>query len=124
MIDFSLPGQPGTETANKIDAEFHVEGKTQPYVVSITMPAHKTVASNAAAIGSAFAAIPSTVPDIRLVDEANTGDTNSFNTKDGQTAYAMVFYRFLHNPTSKLPAPAPLLPRSEPCQIGARGSYR
>src|SRR5438270_9545492 len=103
MIDFSLPGQPGTDTANKIDAEFHAGGKTQPYIVSITMPAGQSVAAHGAAIGSAFAAIASHVPDTRLVDEANTGDANAFRTKDGRTAYAMVFHRFLHNPTAGLP---------------------
>ena len=103
MVDFSLPGQPGTDTANKIDAEFHAGGKTQPYLVSITMPAGQSVASNTAAIGSAFASVTAKVPDTRLVDEANTGDANAFRTKDGRTAYAMVFYRFLHNPTSSLP---------------------
>ena len=102
-IDFSLPGQPGTDTANQIDREFHAGGKTQPYIVSITMPAGQSVASSQAAIGSAFAAVPSHVPDTQLVDEANTGDTNAFRTKDGQTAYAMVFYRFNHNPSAGLP---------------------
>ena len=103
MIDFSLPGQPGTDTANRIDAEFHAGGKTQPYLVSITLPPSHSVASSGSEIATAFAAITSHVPDTRLVDEANTGDTTAFRTKDGQTAYAMVFYRFLHNPTASLP---------------------
>ena len=102
-IDFSLPGQPGTDTANTIDADFHAGGKTQPYIVSITLPAGQTVASNQAAIGSAFAAVTAKVPDTRLVDEANTGDANAFVTKDGRTAYAMLFYRFVHDPTKSLP---------------------
>jgi RND superfamily putative drug exporter len=105
MVDFSLPGQPGTDTANKIDAEFHAGGKTQPYVVSVTLPPGHGVADQAASIGTAFAAIQTRVPDTRVVDEANTGDT-AFRTKDGQTAYAMVFYRFLHSPTAKLPTDA------------------
>src|SRR5579863_2812770 len=80
-IDFSLPGQPGTDTANKIDADFHAGGKTEPYIVSITMPSGQSVASNRAAIGSAFAAIPSKVPDTRLVDAANSGNDHAFVTK-------------------------------------------
>jgi RND superfamily putative drug exporter len=104
-VDFSLPGQPGTDTANKIDAEFHAGGKTQPYIVSITLPPDHAVADQSAPIGTAFAAIPAHVPDTRVVDEANTGDT-AFRTKDGRTAYAMVFYRFLHSPTAKLPTDA------------------
>ena len=102
MIDFSLPGQPGTDTANKIDAEFHAGGKTQPYIVSVTLPPGRSVDSDALSVGAAFSAIQSHVPDTRVVDEANTGDS-AFRTKDGRTAYAMVFYRFLHNPTANLP---------------------
>jgi putative drug exporter of the RND superfamily len=102
-IDFSLPGQPGTDTASKIDADFHAGGKTQPYIVSITMPSGRSVESNQAAIGSAFSAVPSKVPDTRLVDAANTGDNHAFVTKDGRTAYALVFYRFNHSPTASLP---------------------
>ncbi len=102
MIDFSLPGQPGTDTANQIDAEFHAGGKTQPFIVSVTLPPGQSVASAATPVGAAFAAIQSHVPDTRVVDEANTGDP-AFRTRDGRTAYAMVFYRFLHNPTASLP---------------------
>ena len=102
MVDFSLPGQPGTETANKIDAEFHAGGKTQPYIVSITVPAGQSVASQSSSIGQAFEAVQSRVPETRVVDEANTGDT-AFRTRDGRTAYAMVFFRFRHDVTAKLP---------------------
>jgi len=102
MIDFSLPGQPGTETANIIDSQFHSGGKTQPYIVSITLPAGQSVGGNTASIGQAFASIQSRVPETRVVDEANTGDT-AFRTRDGRTAYAMVFFRFRHSITDKLP---------------------
>jgi putative drug exporter of the RND superfamily len=105
VVDFSLPGQPGTETANQIDQEFHAGGKTAPYVVTITAPAGQTVSQQSAAIGRAFAAVAQKVPDTRVVDEANTGD-DVFRTKDGRTAYALVFYRFLHNPAAKLPTDA------------------
>jgi RND superfamily putative drug exporter len=103
VIDFSLPGQPGTETANQIDREFEAGGKTAPYLVTITMPEGQTVAGNEAAIADAFAETADKVPDTRLVDEGNTGDTEAFRTSDGRTAYAMLFYRFLHDPTAKLP---------------------
>ncbi|WP_045878188.1 MMPL family transporter [Pseudofrankia sp. DC12] len=102
VIDFSLPGQPGTETANQIDSEFHSGGKTAPYVVTITMPASQAVSGQETAIGQAFAAVQQQVPQTRVVDEANTGD-KAFRTKDDRTAYALVFYRFLHDPTAKLP---------------------
>src|SRR4051812_6452157 len=105
VIDFSLPGQPGTETANQIDQEFHAGGKTAPYVVTLTLPAGQTVSGNEQAIGQTFAAVQQKVPDTRIVDEANTGD-KAFRTTDGRTAYAILFYRFLHNPTAKLPTDA------------------
>src|SRR3954454_14422479 len=91
VVDFSLPGQPGTQTANQIDQEFHAGGKTAPYVVTITLPAGQTVTQQSDAIGRAFATVAQQVPDTRLVDEANTGD-RVFRTKDDRTAYALLFY--------------------------------
>src|SRR4051812_6569330 len=102
VIDFSLPGQPGTETANQIDQEFHAGGKTAPYVITVTMPAGQTVTGNERAIGQMFATVQQKVAQTRLVDEANTGD-KAFRTTDDRTAYALLFYRFLHDPTAKLP---------------------
>ena len=105
VIDFSLPGQPGTETANQIDAEFTSGGKTSPYVVTVTMPTGQVVTGEEAAVGRAFAAVQERVPQTRVIDEANTGD-KAFRTKDDRTAYALVFYRFAHDPTAKLPTDA------------------
>src|SRR3954451_18875686 len=102
VIDFSLPGQPGTETGNQIEREFHAGGITAPYVMTLTLPAGQTLSGNEAAIGKAFATVQQQVPQTRLVDEANTGD-KAFRTKDDRTAYALLFYRFLHDPTAKLP---------------------
>src|SRR3954471_16063912 len=102
VIDFSLPGQPGTQTANQIDHEFHSGGKTAPFLISVTLPAGQTVSGSQAAVGRTFAATAAKVPDTRLVDEANTGD-RAFRTADDRTAYAMLFYRFLHDPTAKFP---------------------
>jgi RND superfamily putative drug exporter len=102
VIDFSLPGQPGTQTANHIDREFKAGGKTSPYLISTTMPAGQSVAGHEAQVGAAFAAVQRDVPDIRVVDEANTGDP-AFRTKDGRTAYALAFWRFRHDPTAGIP---------------------
>src|SRR6476469_3032883 len=67
VIDFSLPGQPGTETANQIDQEFHAGGKTAPFVVTITLPAGQTVTQQSDQIGRAFATVAQRVPDTRVV---------------------------------------------------------
>ncbi|MGF7238964.1 MAG: MMPL family transporter, partial [Frankia sp.] len=105
VVDFSLPGQPGTQTANKIDSEFLSGGKTNPYVVSVTLPAGQTVTGHEADVARAFAAIPQQVPRTRVIDEANTGD-RAFRTKDDRTAYALAYYRFNHDPTVRLPTTA------------------
>jgi RND superfamily putative drug exporter len=105
VIDFSLPGQPGTHTANQIDREFHAGGKTAPYVMTISLPAGQTLSGHEAAVGQAFATVAQKVPETRVIDEANTGD-RSFRTKDDRTAYALLFYRFAHDPSSPLPTNA------------------
>src|SRR5436190_1588892 len=102
VIDFSLPGQPGTTTANQIDREFHAGGKTAPYVLTVTMPAGQAVTGHEDEVAQAFAGVARNVPGTRLVDEGNTGD-KAFRTSDDRTAYAMLFYRFLHDPTAKFP---------------------
>ncbi|MEV6012272.1 MMPL family transporter [Streptomyces sp. NPDC051976] len=100
-IDFSLPGQPGTVTAHKIEGAFGSGGDTSPYLVSVTLPAGQTIPGHEAEIGRVFTAVGGAVPNVRVIDEANTGDT-AFRTKDGRTAYALVFYRFNPSPKQKL----------------------
>jgi RND superfamily putative drug exporter len=102
VVDFSLPGQPGTETASKIDAEFHAGGKTAPYVVTLTMPAGQSIATHEPEVAKTFAAVQEQVPQTQVIDEANTGSTG-FRTSDDRTAYALVYYRFLSSPSAKLP---------------------
>jgi RND superfamily putative drug exporter len=102
-VDFSLPGQPGTETAHKIKQAFGNGGDTSPYVVTVTMPAGQTITGHEAAVGKTFAAITSADPQLRVVDEANTGDRAFRTPKDDRTAYALVFYRFNPSPTGVLP---------------------
>src|SRR3954454_18053507 len=105
VIDFSLPGQPGKQTANQIDREFHAGGKTAAYVISVTMPAGQTVTGHESDVAQTFAAVTSGVPDVRVIDEGNAGD-RAFRTTDDRTAYAILFYRFLHNPAIPLPTDA------------------
>ncbi|MFI9100822.1 MMPL family transporter [Streptomyces fildesensis] len=100
-IDFSLPGQPGTVTAHKIERAFGSGGDTSPYLVAVTLPAGQTITGHEAEVGRAFAAAGAAVPNVRVIDEANTGD-KAFRTKDDRTAYAMVFYRFNPSPSQKL----------------------
>ena len=99
-IDFSLPGQPGTVAAQKIKALVGNGGDTNPYVVTVTVPAGKTVTGNESAVAGVFDRVAKDVPGLRVVDEANTGDKAAFRTKDDRTSYALVFYRFNPSPTA------------------------
>ena len=100
-VDFSLPGQPGTETAHKIKQTFGSGGDTSPYIATVTLPPGQTITGHEADVARTFAAIGAAVPNVRVIDEANTGD-KAFRTKDDRTAYAYVFYRFDPSPTAKL----------------------
>ncbi|MEV6947770.1 MMPL family transporter [Streptomyces sp. NPDC051172] len=100
-IDFSLPGQPGTVTAHRIERAFGSGGDTNPYLVSVTLPAGQTITGHERDVGRAFASAGTAVPGLRVIDEANTGD-KAFRTKDDRTAYALVFYRFNPSPSQKL----------------------
>jgi putative drug exporter of the RND superfamily len=100
--DYSLPGEPGTKTAKQINQTFGNGGFTAPYLVSVTYPAGQTVAGHRAEVAAGFDAVATKVPGVRVLHEANTGDA-AFRTKDGRTAYALVFWRFNPAPTVQLP---------------------
>ena len=100
-IDFSLPGQPGSETAQKIEQAFGNGGNTNPFVVTVTMPQGQMITGHENEVTNAFAAIGSAVPNVRVVDESNTGD-RAFRTADDRTAYALVFWRFNPSPTQTI----------------------
>jgi putative drug exporter of the RND superfamily len=100
--DWSLPGEPGTRTAQQITQTFGNGGYTAPYLVSVTYPAGQAVAGHEAEVAAAFDAVATKVPSVRVLDEANTGDA-AFRTKDGRTSYAMVFWRYNPSPTAQIP---------------------
>jgi RND superfamily putative drug exporter len=99
-VEYSLPGEPGTQTAKQITQTFGNGGYSAPYLVSVTLPGGVT--GHEREVASAFDAIQARVPAVRVLDEANTGDA-AFRTKDGRTSYAMVFYHFDSSPTAKIP---------------------
>ncbi len=100
-VDFSLPGQPGTETAHKIKQTFGSGGDTTPYIATVTMPAGQTITGHESNVAETFDAVGAGVPNVRVIDEANTGD-RAFRTKDDRTAYAYVFYRMNSSPSAGL----------------------
>ncbi len=103
-IDFKLPGEPGTKAADKIVANFGNGGHTSPALVTITVKPGSTVDENAAAVHAAFEKLATDVPRTRVVDQLSTADAQNpqgdpaFQTADGRTAFAYVFYPF---PTSQ-----------------------
>ena len=100
-VDFSLPSQPSSQTAHKINQAFGNGGNTSPYLASVTLPAGQTITGHETDVAKAFDAIPAALPTVRVIDEANSGD-KAFRTKDDRTAYALVFYRFNPSPSQKL----------------------
>ena len=86
---FSLPGQPGYETAHKITQLYGNGGETSPDIAVVTAPTGQTVASDQAAISHAFDQVRSSVPMVRVVDFGATGDP-SFVTGGGRSEFALV----------------------------------
>ena len=88
--DFSLPGQPGYETAQKITHLYGNGGDTTPTVVVVTLPRGQTAARDARPLGRAFDQARAAVPRDRIVDYAATGDPR-FITADGRSTFALLF---------------------------------
>jgi putative drug exporter of the RND superfamily len=89
-IDFSLPGQPGYETAKKITHLYGNGGDTDPAVVLVTLPAGQTVAGDRSELTSAFDHARAAVPGARMVDYGATGDPR-FIASDGRSTFALLF---------------------------------
>ncbi len=100
--EYSLPGEPGAKTAEQITQTFGNGGYTPPFLVSVTLPKGQTVTGHEADIAAAFDAVAKRVTSVRVLDEANTGDI-AFRTRDGRTAYALVFYQFNAEGNGQLP---------------------
>ena len=101
-IDFFLPGQPGTEAAQQIIRDFGNGGNSSPYLVVLSAPAGQRVTGHEDQVAAAFRDVAKAAPNLRLVDEATSGN-KVFRSDDDRTAYAMVFYSFGSNPTDLPP---------------------
>ena len=99
-IDFSAPGQPGTNAANRIVEEFGSGGFTDPTLLTLTPPAGQKIAGHEQQVAATFQAAVATSPRLRLIDEANADPAITakgvFRTKDDRTAYGLVVYPFIH----------------------------
>ena len=87
---FSLPGQPGYETAQKIIHLYGNGGENDATVVLVTLPSGHTVARYGRQLGRAFDQARAAVPRNRIVDYSATGDRR-FITAGGHSTFALLF---------------------------------
>src|SRR5262245_41214837 len=85
-FDFSLPGQPGYETAKQIEATYGNGGEAAPSIFVVTVPRGQTVAGDQHVIAGAMQRVRDRLPRLRVVDyEATPG--RSFVPDGGRTAF-------------------------------------
>ena len=89
-FDFSLPGQPGYETAARIIHTYGNGGNQAPSILVVDAPAGSTIAANEHAVATAFDDVRRSLPALRVVDLGVTGNSR-FLTDGGQGTYALVF---------------------------------
>src|SRR5215831_15255905 len=88
--DFSLPGQPGYQTAQAILRLYGNGGSQPPSIVAVTVPAGETVRGHEGKIAAAFARLRQADSTLRIVDYGDTRNP-AFITATGRTTYALVF---------------------------------
>jgi len=89
-FDFSLPGQPGYETAARILHTYGNGGDQAPAILVVHVTGAAGVAGDQGAIAAAFEDVRRAEPTLRVVDQAVTGDSR-FVTDDGHSTFALVF---------------------------------
>jgi RND superfamily putative drug exporter len=89
-FDFSLPGQPGYETAARIINTYGNGGDQPPAILVATVPPGGSVGADKDTIAAAFATVRRAEPSLRVVDLAVTGDS-SFVTDNGKSTFALVY---------------------------------
>jgi RND superfamily putative drug exporter len=91
-LDWSLPGQPGYETTQKIVEKYGNTSDAGTSLLVVNLPEGQTTATAQQQVSAAFEATRAEFKEqnIRVVDYSTTGDP-IFNTSDGKTTYAMMF---------------------------------
>jgi putative drug exporter of the RND superfamily len=89
-FDFSLPGQPGYETAKQITRLYGNGGNNPSSVLVVTVPPGHTVHDEQTQITAAFNRARATTPRARIVDFGSTHDSRLI-TADGRSTFAIVF---------------------------------
>ncbi|HTX00172.1 MAG TPA: MMPL family transporter [Acidimicrobiales bacterium] len=89
-VDFSLPGQPGYVTAEKVLATYHNGGENAPSIAVVSVPAGESVEGDEQPIAAAFSGLRRAMPELRVVDYGVTHDRR-FVTSGGTTTFALLF---------------------------------
>jgi putative drug exporter of the RND superfamily len=87
--DFSLPGQSGYETEQKIIKAYGGANAQAAYVPVVTVPSGQTVAGSAADVKAVFDALRA-IPTLRVVDYSISQD-KGLVTSDGRTTIGLVY---------------------------------
>jgi RND superfamily putative drug exporter len=88
--DFSVPGQPGFDTAKAINAALGEETDNGPALPVITVPQGQTVDERKADIKAVWDKVRSDHPEWRVADWIST-DNDHLVTKDRRATYAVVY---------------------------------
>jgi RND superfamily putative drug exporter len=87
--DFSLPGQQGYETEQKIIASYEGANAQAAYIPVVTVPQGKTITGSAADVQAVYDALRK-IPAVRVVDYSQTKD-KGFITSDGRTTFGIIY---------------------------------
>ena len=87
-VDFSLPGQPGSEAEEELIAEYGVS-TFDTFVPVLTVAEDTTVQEQRNEVAQVFDRLREQVPQARVVDFASTGDER-FVSDDARTTFALV----------------------------------
>jgi RND superfamily putative drug exporter len=87
--DFSLPGQQGYETEQKIIASYQGANAQAAYIPVVTVPSGQTVTGSAADVQAVYDALRQ-IPGLRVVDYSSTHD-QGFITEDGRTTFGVIY---------------------------------
>ncbi len=108
-VDFSLPGQPGYETSQKIQQAYGNGGFNPPVLAVVTVPSGQRAADRAADIDRLLSSVVTTVQStpvaqaagpkvassgptrLRLVDYTSSGQDPKLLTTDGRSTYGLVY---------------------------------
>ena len=87
--DFSLPGQQGYETEQKIIASYQGANAQAAYIPVVTVPGGQTITGSAADVRAVYDALRK-IPAVRVVDYSRTKD-KGFITSDGRTTFGIIY---------------------------------